>query len=86
MSMQIAELRVQNPVIIFSTYNLCPSSCFCSSVSTDCHPSTSHYWSTLRLPVYQVMEDLAVVDREGRDLGVSLQLKEDSQASQILSH
>ena len=51
-------------------------------MSSDCRVSSSHYWSTLRLPAAVLVHDLAVVDRQGRDLEVNIRYHEDTQAGQ----
>ena len=45
--------------------------CFCSGVSSECAPSSSHYWSTLRVPVSQADTGWGLVDREGGPLATS---------------
>merc|ERR1719192_1487490 len=57
----------------------CQSSCYCSGVSSDCRVSSSHYWSTRKLPAAVLVHDLAVVDRQGRDLEVNIRYHEDTQ-------
>ena len=53
-------------------------------MSSDCHSSTSHYWSTLRVGGSDLVEEVVVVDREGRDQRVRTQYDPVSQAGQIL--
>ena len=53
-------------------------------MSSDCRVSSSHYWSTLRVGGSELVEEVVVVDREGRDQRVRLQYDPVSQAGQIL--
>ena len=46
--------------------------CFCSGVSSQCAPSSRHYWSTLRVPVTQTDTGWGLVDMEGDPLVTSL--------------
>ena len=51
-------------------------------MSSDCQSSSSHYWSTLRVGGSELVEEVVVVDREGRDQRVRLQYDPVSQAGQ----
>ena len=53
-------------------------------MSSDCQSSSSHYWSTLRVGGSELVEEVVVVDREGRDQRVRLQYDPVSQAGEIL--
>ena len=48
-------------------------------MSSDCHSSSSHYWSTLRVGGSKLVEEVVVVDREGRDQRVRTQYDPASQ-------
>ena len=54
-------------------------------MSSDCQSSSSHYWSTLRVGGSELVEEVVVVDREGRDQRVRTQYDPVSQAGEILA-
>ena len=61
------QCRSQKTSLLCSLFILSVSSsdCFCSGVSSQCQPSTSHYWSTLRLTARDSLSEWSVTSRDG---------------------